>query len=51
MQVVAPLILTASLQAVALVAGYTWALYEAKKRGPIRLPEDEEEERVEAEAD
>jgi cell division protein FtsW (lipid II flippase) len=41
-QVVVPLILVSSLQVVALIASYTWKLYEAKKRGAIRL-EDEDD--------
>lgn len=44
-QVVVPLILVASLQVVAIIAAYTWQLYESKRRqGVIRLPEDEAEE-------
>lgn len=39
-----PLILTASLQVVALIASYIWRMYELKKYGSIRLPEDDEEE-------
>lgn len=39
-----PLILTASLQLVALIASYIWRMYELKKYGAIRLPEDDEEE-------
>lgn len=34
----------ASLQIVALIASYIWAMYEARKRGAIRLPEDDETE-------
>jgi len=41
-QVVVPLILVASLQVVALIASYVWAMYEARKSGAIRLPEDDE---------
>lgn len=43
-QVVMPLILTASLQLVALIASYIWRMYELKKYGAIRLPEDDDEE-------
>ena len=41
-QVVVPLILVSSLQVVALIAAYTWKLYEVKKQGAIRL-EDEDD--------
>lgn len=50
-QVVVPLILVASLQVVALFAGYMWQLYDSRRKGAIRLPEDIEEERFEAEAE
>lgn len=47
-QVVVPLILVSSLQVVALLAAYTWQMYEARKRGAIRLPDEDDAASVEA---
>ncbi|CAD6573627.1 MAG: hypothetical protein CYPHOPRED_005180 [Cyphobasidiales sp. Tagirdzhanova-0007] len=44
-QVVIPLILVSSLQVVALLASYTWALYDARRKGSIRLPADDDDNR------
>ena len=49
-QVVVPLVLVSSLQAVAIFASFTWQLYETRRKGAIRLPEDVEDERFESEA-